>query len=60
MSDPRRSRHEIREKRHMGVRFEEFCANGEEFRMQQFQHAVDDRRMVLTEPATELPRLRAR
>jgi TRAP transporter TAXI family solute receptor len=28
--------------------------------LQQFQHAVDDRRTVLTEPATELPRLRAR
>jgi hypothetical protein len=23
----------------MGVRLEEFCAHGEEFRMQQFQHA---------------------
>lgn len=28
--------------------------------LQQFQHAVDDRRMVLAELATELPRLRAR
>jgi TRAP transporter TAXI family solute receptor len=28
--------------------------------LQQFQHAVDDRRTVLGEPATELPRLRAR
>jgi hypothetical protein len=28
--------------------------------LQQFQHAVDDRRSVLGESATELPRLRAR